>query len=147
MATLRGWAQTGPNAVEGIAHAVIAFARQVLTPEKCGETVTNVLRQMEAVTFGQALDAHPAPAGAHPVRPTTGPCGMDLQRAADELSITVWDTSPRTPVTRKSDPTGIGGHGMRMVHMVSHSVDVTWRASGKHITACLRPAPNRGSAV
>jgi hypothetical protein len=57
--------------VEGIAHAVIAFVRQVLTEEEHGETVAGVLRQMEAVGFGQALDAHPAPAGAHPVRPTT----------------------------------------------------------------------------
>ncbi|MFJ8470214.1 hypothetical protein [Streptomyces swartbergensis] len=79
VATLCGWAQAGPNAVEGIAHAVIAFARQVLTREECGETVADVLRQMEAVALGQALDAHPAPAGAHPVRPTVGPCGMDLQ--------------------------------------------------------------------
>ncbi|MFD3570451.1 hypothetical protein [Streptomyces sp. NPDC058667] len=64
VATLRGWAQAGPDAVEGIARAVIAFIRQVLTEEECGETVADVLRQMEAVGFGQALDAHP-------VRPTT----------------------------------------------------------------------------
>jgi hypothetical protein len=71
VATLRGWAQAGPDATEGIAHAAIAFVRQVLTEEGCGETVADVLRQMEAVAFGQALDAHPASAGAHPVRPTT----------------------------------------------------------------------------
>ncbi|MET9777927.1 hypothetical protein ABZ023_27370 [Streptomyces sp. NPDC006367] len=58
VATLRSWAQAGPNAVEGVAHAVIAFVRQVLTEEECGETVAGVLRQMEAVGFGQALEAH-----------------------------------------------------------------------------------------
>ncbi|WP_331758718.1 hypothetical protein OH787_40865 (plasmid) [Streptomyces sp. NBC_01547] len=70
-ATLRTWAQAGPDAVEGVAHAVIAFVRQLLTMEDCGETVAEVLRHMEAVGFGQALDAHPAPAGA-PAERTTG---------------------------------------------------------------------------
>ncbi|MFG2933919.1 hypothetical protein [Streptomyces achromogenes] len=69
MATLRGWAQTRPDGVEGIARAVITLVRQVLTQEESGETVTDVLRQMEAVGFGQVLETHPAPAGAHPVRP------------------------------------------------------------------------------
>ena len=58
-ATLRTWAQAGPDTVEGVAHAVIAFVRQVLTQEEIGETAADVLRQMEAVGFGQALDAHP----------------------------------------------------------------------------------------
>lgn len=63
-ATLRTWAQAGPDTVEGVAHTVIAFVRQVLTQEEIGETVADVLRQMEAVGFDQALDAHP-------MRPTT----------------------------------------------------------------------------
>ncbi|WP_432040976.1 hypothetical protein [Streptomyces chartreusis] len=70
VATLRSWAQAGPDAVEGVARAVIAFVRQVLTEEEHGESVADVLRQMEAVGFGQALEAHPAPAGSNPVRPT-----------------------------------------------------------------------------
>jgi hypothetical protein len=32
------------------------------------EDVADTLRQLEAVGVGQALAAHPAPAGAHPVR-------------------------------------------------------------------------------
>ncbi|MEF9901604.1 hypothetical protein [Streptomyces sp. P9-A2] len=67
--TLGNWAsQAGSNAAEGIAYAVISFVRQVLTEEECGETVAGVLRQLEAVGVGQALDAHLAPAGAHSVR-------------------------------------------------------------------------------
>ncbi|WTO33006.1 hypothetical protein OG399_44910 [Streptomyces achromogenes] len=69
VATLRGWAQTRPDGVEGIGLAVITLVRQVLTQQESGETVADVLRQMEAVGFGQALEAHPAPSGAHPVRP------------------------------------------------------------------------------
>ncbi|MCF3105352.1 hypothetical protein IPZ58_27710 [Streptomyces roseoverticillatus] len=65
---LRTWAQAGPDAAEGIARAVIDFARQMLTEDH--EDVADVLRQLEAVGVGQALDAHPAPAGAHPVRLT-----------------------------------------------------------------------------
>ncbi|WKU42672.1 hypothetical protein Q3V23_00485 [Streptomyces sp. VNUA116] len=60
---LRSWAQAGPDAAERIARAVIDFALQVLTEDH--EDVADVLRQLEAVGVGQALDAHPAPAGAH----------------------------------------------------------------------------------
>ncbi|WP_255306532.1 hypothetical protein [Streptomyces sp. Wb2n-11] len=67
---LRTWAQGGPNSVEGVAHAVIAFVRQLLTVEDCGETVAEVLRQLEAVGFGQALAARPTPAGAPAERTT-----------------------------------------------------------------------------
>ncbi|MDN3293407.1 hypothetical protein QWM81_05005 [Streptomyces ficellus] len=69
--TLGHWAsQARSNAAGGIAYVVIAFVREVLAQEECGETVAGVLRQLEAVGVGQALDAHPAPAGAHPVRLT-----------------------------------------------------------------------------
>ncbi|MFE2038608.1 hypothetical protein ACFXBB_36380 [Streptomyces scopuliridis] len=68
MTSLRTWAQAGPDAAEGIARAVIDFAVQILTEDH--EDVAYVLRQLEAVGVGQALDAHPAPAGAHPVRLT-----------------------------------------------------------------------------
>ncbi|MER5996443.1 hypothetical protein [Streptomyces viridosporus] len=67
--SLRTWAsQAGPDTVEGIARAVIDFALQFLTEDH--EDVADVLPQLEAVGVGQALDAHPAPAGAHPVRLT-----------------------------------------------------------------------------
>ncbi|MFD6231343.1 hypothetical protein ACFWFZ_31460 [Streptomyces sp. NPDC060232] len=64
--SLRIWEQAGPGAAEGIAHAVIEFVFHVLTEDH--EDVADVLRQLEAVGVGQALAAHPAPAGAHPVR-------------------------------------------------------------------------------
>ncbi|MGV9342940.1 hypothetical protein [Streptomyces sp. NPDC003688] len=64
--SLRIWAQAGPDTAEGIARAVIDFAAQFLTEDH--EDVVDTLRQLEAVGVGQALDAHPAPAGSHPVR-------------------------------------------------------------------------------
>ncbi|MEV5351325.1 hypothetical protein [Streptomyces achromogenes] len=75
MAPLRGWAQAGPDGLEGIAHAVITFVRQILTHEESGETVADVLRQMEAVGFGQALEAHPPPSGAPRCRVVRAPRG------------------------------------------------------------------------
>ncbi|MEV5177734.1 hypothetical protein AB0L10_43550 [Streptomyces flaveolus] len=69
--SLRIWAQAGPDTAEGIARAVIDFAQQFLTEDH--EDVADTLRQLEAVGVGQALDAHPAPAGAHPVRLTEPP--------------------------------------------------------------------------
>ncbi|WP_412079435.1 hypothetical protein ACLF6K_38350 (plasmid) [Streptomyces xanthophaeus] len=63
MTSLRTWAQAGPDAAEGIAHAVINFALQFLTEDH--EDVAEVLLQLEAVGVGQALAAHPALSGAH----------------------------------------------------------------------------------
>ncbi|MEV0695064.1 hypothetical protein [Streptomyces sp. NPDC050388] len=68
VASLRIWAQPGPDTAEGIARAVIDFAAQFLTEDH--EDVADTLRQLEAVGVGQALDARPAPTGAHPVRLT-----------------------------------------------------------------------------
>ncbi|MBH1937788.1 hypothetical protein I5Q34_26540 [Streptomyces sp. AV19] len=65
--TLRNWAQTGPDTAQGIAHAIIDFAAQILTDDH--EDIADILRQLEAVGVDQALDAHPAPASGHPVPP------------------------------------------------------------------------------
>jgi len=65
---LRTWEQAGPDTAEGIARAVIAFAAQILTEDH--EDVADILRQLEAIGVGQALDAHLAPAGAGPMRTT-----------------------------------------------------------------------------
>ncbi|MEV6251282.1 hypothetical protein AB0M38_34720 [Streptomyces sp. NPDC051742] len=66
--SLRIWAQAGPDTAQGIARAVIDFAQQLLTDDH--EDVADTLRQLEAIGVGQALAAHPAPTGAHPVRLT-----------------------------------------------------------------------------
>ncbi|MFG2873889.1 hypothetical protein ACGFYU_02570 [Streptomyces sp. NPDC048337] len=58
----------GPDSAEGIARAVIDFAAQFLTEDH--EDVADALRQLEAAGVGQALDAHPTPAGAHPLHPS-----------------------------------------------------------------------------
>jgi hypothetical protein len=68
LGTLRTWEQTGPDAAGDIARAVISFVAQILTEDH--EDVADVLGQLAAVAVGQALDAHPAPAGAHSVRLT-----------------------------------------------------------------------------
>ncbi|MFJ6686279.1 hypothetical protein [Streptomyces werraensis] len=64
--SLRIWAQAGPDTAECIARTVIDFAQQILTEDH--EDVADTLRQLEAVGVGQALDAYPAPDGAHLVR-------------------------------------------------------------------------------
>ncbi|MFD9618124.1 hypothetical protein ACFWB2_12710 [Streptomyces virginiae] len=65
VASLRTWAQAGPDAAEGIARSVVDFVVQFLTDDH--EDVAEVLHRLEAVGVGQAISAHPAPAGAHPV--------------------------------------------------------------------------------
>ncbi|MEU9455038.1 hypothetical protein [Streptomyces sp. NPDC048277] len=69
--SLRTWAQAGPDTAEGIARSVVDFALQFLTEDH--EDVADTLRQLEAVGVGQALDAHPAPAGA---RATASPIAV-----------------------------------------------------------------------
>ncbi|MFD9535104.1 hypothetical protein [Streptomyces sp. NPDC060010] len=67
LGTLRSWhEQAGADAAPGLALAVIRFTTQILTQDH--EEVADVLQQLNAIAFGQALAAHPAPAGAHPVR-------------------------------------------------------------------------------
>ncbi|MFD3467979.1 hypothetical protein ACFWWM_16700 [Streptomyces sp. NPDC058682] len=60
-------APAGPDAAEGIARAVIDFAVQLLTADH--ENVADVLRELEAVGVGQALDATPH-------RPAPAPCAF-----------------------------------------------------------------------
>lgn len=55
MTTLHTWAQAGPDTAEGIAR------------REDHEDVVDILHQLNAVALGQAMQAHPAPAGAHPV--------------------------------------------------------------------------------
>lgn len=55
--TLRDSAQAGPDSVEGPARAIIAFVRQLLTMEDQGGD-RRWSPHMEAVGFGQALEAH-----------------------------------------------------------------------------------------
>ncbi|MEU9918844.1 ATP-binding protein [Streptomyces sp. NPDC051001] len=72
------------------------------------------------------------------IRHAPGPCGMTLQLSGEELTITVWDTSPEKPAVRETDRHRIGGHGLHLVHAVSHRVVVASQAAGKRITAHLR---------
>jgi hypothetical protein len=66
----------GPDTAEGIVRAVIDFTQQFLTEDH--EDVADTLRQLEAVGMGQALDAHPAPTGAQPVRLTAVWCAPSV---------------------------------------------------------------------
>ncbi|MEU6803622.1 ATP-binding protein [Streptomyces neyagawaensis] len=72
------------------------------------------------------------------LRHAPGPCGLVLRLSGDALAITVWDTSPTHPTTRDGDRYRVGGHGLRLVHMVSDHVAVTPHGRGKQITAHLR---------
>ncbi|TQK49887.1 hypothetical protein FBY35_0166 [Streptomyces sp. SLBN-118] len=63
----RTWEQAGPDAAEGIARTVLSFTTEILTEDH--EDVVDILHQLNAVTLGQAMEAHPAPAGAIPHTP------------------------------------------------------------------------------
>ncbi|MGP3691113.1 hypothetical protein ACTVZO_41680 [Streptomyces sp. IBSNAI002] len=69
LGTLRSWhEQAGADAAAGIALAITRFIAQILTTNE--EDVAEALHQMNAVALGQALEAHPGPAGARLARIT-----------------------------------------------------------------------------
>ncbi|MFI9243553.1 ATP-binding protein [Streptomyces sp. NPDC053086] len=72
-----------------------------------------------------------------------GPCALALELlpGANALRITVTDTSPEPPRRRPPDPRRIGGHGLHLVTMLSHGLDVTWLSQGKRVTATVPLAP------
>lgn len=57
-----------PGMSPGIAQAIIRFTEDILATER-GD-VAGVLREVEAAWVEQAMEAHSAPAGAHPGHPT-----------------------------------------------------------------------------
>lgn len=57
-----------PASSTGIARAIIRFTAEILTEDH--QDVADVLEHLGTVAVNQALDACPAPAGAHPVRLT-----------------------------------------------------------------------------
>ncbi|MFM9709075.1 ATP-binding protein [Streptomyces galilaeus] len=71
------------------------------------------------------------------IRHAPGPCGMTLQLSREELTITVWDTSPQKPTVHESNRHRLGGHGLHLVHKVSHRIVVASQAAGEQITAHL----------
>ncbi|MEU3254850.1 ATP-binding protein [Streptomyces sp. NPDC006997] len=75
------------------------------------------------------------------VRHAPGPCAMTLELSADDLTISVWDTSATAPTVNPRDPHRVGGHGLYLVHTVSDRVAVTVNGTGKWISARLRLAP------
>jgi anti-sigma regulatory factor (Ser/Thr protein kinase) len=72
-----------------------------------------------------------------------GPCalGLELLPGATALRITVTDTSRQPPRRRPPDPRRIGGHGLHLVAMLSHGLEVTWLARGKRVTATVPLVP------
>ncbi|MGC5034330.1 ATP-binding protein [Streptomyces sp. DT190] len=124
------WAEGTARSVDArrALHAVLAHAARTGRPQLPAPTVQDAeLAISELVT--------------NAVKHAPGPCGMALRLSGDQLAITVWDTSSGRPAPRTRDPRRFGGHGLRLVHSVSHRVDVTPRAAGKQITAYLRLPP------
>ncbi|MEU3825139.1 ATP-binding protein [Streptomyces sp. SID161] len=72
-----------------------------------------------------------------------GPCalGLELLPGATALRITVTDTSREPPRRRPPDPRRIGGHGLHLVAMLTHGLEVTWHAHGKRVTVTVPLAP------
>ncbi|MFD3838290.1 ATP-binding protein [Streptomyces sp. NPDC058642] len=76
------------------------------------------------------------------IRHAPGPSAMTLKFSRDELTISVWDSSPEAPTVNEPDPHRVGGHGLHLVHAISDKVVVAAREAGKQITAHLRLAPH-----
>ncbi|MGW7256553.1 ATP-binding protein [Streptomyces sp. NPDC054834] len=114
-------------------------------------------RQALRAFLAHALPTGPRPAPAHlgmdaelvvselvtnAIRHAPGPCAMTLKLSRDELTISVWDSSPEIPTVHNADPQRVGGHGLHLVHTVSDRVVVAACETGKQISAHLRLAPD-----
>ncbi|MES9520087.1 ATP-binding protein [Streptomyces capoamus] len=77
------------------------------------------------------------------IRHAPGPCGVLLELSDAELSVTVWDTSPAEPVLRPRDAGRVGGHGLHLVHVLSHRFATASHALGKQVVARVRVPSDR----
>ncbi len=66
-----------------------------------------------------------------------GPCLLDLELTADDITVTVWDTNATLPSARPADPGRIGQHGLEIVLALCRRFDVERHAGGKSIRAHL----------
>ncbi|MBV2356256.1 ATP-binding protein [Streptomyces sp. J2-1] len=73
------------------------------------------------------------------VKHAPGPCGLSLELTVGPrtLRIAVTDSSPEPPRERPPNARRIGGHGLRLVRMLSAGVEVTPLPGGKRVTATV----------
>ncbi|MFF4364294.1 ATP-binding protein [Streptomyces sp. NPDC001604] len=134
-AALRYAAAWGPNAIRAVRAR--RDVRTVLTHVPCGgRPPVPEARVMDAELVVSELITNV-------LRHAPGPCVLTLQLTGTHLAISLFDTSPDTPVVKPPDNRRIGGHGLHLVHAVSDHVVVTPCGAGKEITAHLRLAPTR----
>ncbi|MCZ4125486.1 ATP-binding protein [Streptomyces sp. H39-S7] len=66
-----------------------------------------------------------------------GPCLLELEGHATEISVTVWDSNSALPVVFPRDPGRVGGHGMEIIDRICDEVHVERVPVGKRIRAVL----------
>jgi hypothetical protein len=69
-----------------------------------------------------------------------GPYLLTLEAGEDAVGVTVWDSEPRLPEVRGSDPVRVGQHGLEIVVAVCRSFEVHREPVGKRIRATVELA-------
>lgn len=70
-------------------------------------------------------------------RHAPGPCLLELEGHATQVSVTLWDSSTALPRIFPRDPSRIGGHGMEIIDRICDEVHVERVPVGKLIRATL----------
>ncbi|MCX4804455.1 hypothetical protein OG594_22925 [Streptomyces sp. NBC_01214] len=120
-------AQAGPDAAEGIARAVIDFAVQLLTADH--ENVADVLRELEAVGVGQALDAR---------------TGRRPPRVPSFVSCASWTVVVRTPPIGWAPPPTRSPDRTAPHRTAPHQAPGTTMRTSMHRTRCAAAVAGRG---
>jgi anti-sigma regulatory factor (Ser/Thr protein kinase) len=73
-----------------------------------------------------------------------GPVLLELRVTARTVEISVWDSDPKIPAARATDPSRIGQHGLEIVKAVAEDFEVQREPVGKRITARIALADGPG---
>ncbi|MFE7900995.1 ATP-binding protein [Streptomyces sp. NPDC057424] len=76
-----------------------------------------------------------------------GPVLLELRVTSRTVDITVWDSDPKVPAARATDPHRVGQHGLEIVKAVAEDFEVRRAPVGKRITARIALADGPGCAL
>jgi two-component sensor histidine kinase len=66
-----------------------------------------------------------------------GPCRLTLEISEETVEVTVWDSDPRLPTARTTDPGRVGQHGLEIVVALCRSLEMHQEPPGKRIKATV----------
>ncbi|MFJ4715530.1 ATP-binding protein [Streptomyces sp. NPDC088785] len=76
------------------------------------------------------------------VKYAPGPALLQMRIQDGLVLVEVWDSDPRQPAVRDTDPQRIGQHGLEIVSLLARSLTVQPTSVGKRVTVSLDLTPS-----